>query len=564
MPERSPQPNVHARKGIFLYPPRFWIVTVLSGIGAGVGGGLLMQFLHTVQRISYSFKASEFLSAVARSSPERRVLVLLGAGAFAAIVQSLVKSAPGTGGELSEALWFRSGSMPFVRTILRAILSIVIVGMGVSLGREGAPKQTGAAIASKLSDWFNLPTAQRRLLVACAAGAGMASAYNVPFGGAIFAVEVLLGTLSLPLLVPAFLASLLSTAVSWLFIRDQATYEIPHYALHLPDIAWAVLASPIIGLAAVVWIRLVDWADTHKAKGWKAYAMPVGVFTLLGCVAIFYPDILGNGKGLVQRAYLDRIGLTLLLPLLALKVIAPPACLTTGVPGGLFTPTLTVGALLGGVLGHFWAMLGPVLGLGTWTGSDLGAFAILGSAAMLAAATEGPISSVAFVVELTRHVDALMVPMLLTIAGASLVAQRFENRSIYSARVKAGLKAARKKRLSGTAFDRYATNKYALATSAALYTTVAQRLLRDGDPMFVIDNRERYIGQITREDAIHDHPVGPRAITSAADLAHPAVPLLASASEREAVAELKRQPGRALPVIDSEGKWIGAARLESP
>jgi CIC family chloride channel protein len=562
MPERSPQPNVHARESVFLYPPRFWLLVVLSGAGAGLGGGLLMRLLHTVQHLSYSYKASEFLSAVARSSPQRRVLVLLGAGIIAAVVRLFLKAAPGTGGDLSESLWFRSGKMPFVRTLIRAVLSIVIVGMGVSLGREGAPKETGAAIASKLCDWFNMPSAQRRLLVACAAGAGMASAYNVPFSGAIFAVEVLLGTLALPLLVPAMVASLISAAVSWLLIPDRPTYVIPHYALHLPDIAWAALASPLLGLGAVVWIRFITWADTRKSSGWKALVTPALIFTALGAVAIFYPDILGNGKGVVQRAYLDHIGLTLLLPLLFLKLIAPPACLSTGVPGGLFTPTLTFGALLGGVLGHFWAMLGPAFGWGTWPGSDLGVFAILGSAAMLAAATEGPISSVAFVIELTRHVDALMVPMLLTIAGASLVAQRLENRSIYSARVKAGLKGAEKRMLSGTAFDRYGTDKYALATTAALFSTISERLLRDGEPMFVIDNEKKFVGEITREDAIHAHPAGPRAITSAADLAHAAVPIVASASERDAVAQMMTQPGRALAVIDSAGKWIGAGRVD--
>jgi chloride channel protein, CIC family len=106
---------------------------------------------------------------------------------------------------------------------MKGVFSIAIVGMGVSLGREGALKQTGAAIASKLAGWFQLTPAQQRLLVACAAGAGMAAAYNVPFGGAIFAVEVLLGTLSLPLMLPALAASFIATGVSFLLLPARPT-----------------------------------------------------------------------------------------------------------------------------------------------------------------------------------------------------------------------------------------------------------------------------------------------------------------------------------------------------
>jgi CIC family chloride channel protein len=551
MTQRSPQPNVRARGSGFLFPAPFWVLVVLSGLGAGIAGGLLMRLLHATQQIAYAYHSGSFLDNTAKVSGEKRVLVLFLAGVIAVVVRQVLRSTSGgTGAELSETVWFRSGKMPFWSTVIKGVLAIVIVGMGVSLGREGALKQTGAAIASQLAGWFRLSPAQQRLLVACAAGAGMAAAYNVPFGGAIFAVEVLLGTLSLPLMLPALAASLIATGVSFVLLPARPTYIVPAYTLRLPEMWWACLAGPVLWLGAFVWLRAIVWADKSVPKGWKQAVWTIVVFTALGAAAVKYPELLGNGKGVVQRAYLDEFGLEMLAPLFLLKLIAAPCCLSTGSPGGLFTPTLTVGALMGAVLGHLWAMALPA--------PQMGVFAIIGSAAVLAAATQGPLSSVAFVMELTHHAAPLMVPMLLAIVGASLVTQRLDNRSVYSARVASGMRAAEKNALSGTRFDRLSTADYSVATSAADYATVVERQFRENGPMFVVDNRGKLVGEICREDLLGRDPGIPRSLTTAADLSRQVEVILSSASEEEVVAKLARH-GKAVPVVeDGSGKLLGA------
>jgi chloride channel protein, CIC family len=432
MPETSPQPNVTVPDRS-LYATRFWLLVVVSGLGAGICGGLLMRLLRAIEHLAYRYRTGDFLDGVAAAAPQRRVAMLLGAGLIAGIAgyvlpRLLREKAVG----LNSAIWFRSGRMPLLPTVLHAVESIVIVGMGVSLGREGALKDTAGALASKLSDWFSLPDEQRRLLVACAAGAGMAAAYNIPFGGALFAVEVLLGTLSLSMVLPALAASMLATAASWLLLPNEPAYSVPVYVLHPVDLLWALLAAPFFGLAAVLWVRALGWAQTRKPQGWHALAAPVAVFTLVGVVAIWFPDLLGNGKGLVQRAFVDELGLKLLGSLLVFRLLATAACLATGAPGGVFTPTMTFGALLGGGLGRLWALLLPAFA----SAQDVGAFAAIGSAAVLAVATQGPISAIVMVMELTHHVDAIMVPILLATVGAALTTSRVERRSIYSASVK--------------------------------------------------------------------------------------------------------------------------------
>src|ERR1019366_1623804 len=137
------------------------------------------------------------------------------------------------------------------RTLGSAVLSVIIVGMGVSLGREGAPKQVGAVFANFFADATRLSDEQRRLLVACGAGAGMAAAYGVPLGGALFALEVMRGVLALRYVLPALLTSVTATAVAWIVLPDAPTYRIPSFHNSFSVMAWALVAGPIAGLASV-------------------------------------------------------------------------------------------------------------------------------------------------------------------------------------------------------------------------------------------------------------------------------------------------------------------------
>jgi chloride channel protein, CIC family len=281
------------------------MLVVLIGVAAGVGGAALIGLLHAVQHLAWSYETGHFLEGTERSSDARRVLVLACGGVIAGV--GAIGLALLGGGEVSEALWLRAGRMPLLGSFARAVESIVIVGLGASLGREAAPQQVGAAVAAWLSDWARLPVWQRRLLVASGAGAGMAAVYNVPLGGALFALEVLLGTLSLPLALPALTTSLIATAVAWIALGSRPTYLVPTYDAHTSQIFWALLVGPIAGLVSVLYIRLIRSAHELRPAGWLRVAAPIAVFTALGVVAIAYPQVLGNGKGVVQLALVGSL-----------------------------------------------------------------------------------------------------------------------------------------------------------------------------------------------------------------------------------------------------------------
>ncbi|MGC9199409.1 MAG: chloride channel protein [Acidobacteriaceae bacterium] len=407
---------------------RFWLAVCLVGVTTGLGAAALTRLLEVVQRLVWHGSGTNILAAARAAAAPRHIVVLLAAAVLIGVGQLVLRRlSSGNGIDTTAAIWFHAGRMPAWRTLGSAVLSIFAVAMGASMGREGAPKQAGAVFANLFSDTGRLSDEQRQLLVACGAGAGMGAAYGVPLGGAVFALEVMRGKLALRYVLPALLASLIATGVSWLALPNAPTYIIPSFPLSASVLVWAVVAAPILAFTSIVYIRLVRWADKGKPSGWQRLIAPAVVLGLLGVVSIQYPELLGNGKDLSQLLFASPVGLGLVMALLVLKPLATVMCMRSGVPGGLFTPSLTFGALLGAALGHAW--------LGLWPGAPVGLFALLGAGAVLSATTQGPISAVVLVVELTGRDRSFILPLLLIATLSALIARSVEPRSIYDARL---------------------------------------------------------------------------------------------------------------------------------
>ncbi len=425
----SPQPNVPGRGIVAGYGAGFWVLVVVIGIAAGLAGAALMKGLKGLEHLAWSFHSGTFLHAVKSVTDGHRVVVLAIAGVIAGIGALALKRLRGFGGgEISEALWLQDGRLAFWPSLGRGTLSIVIVALGASLGREAAPQLAGGAFASRLSEWLQIPRWQRRLLVACGAGAGLAAVYNVPLGGALFALEVLLGTITLPLVLPALATSAIATAVAWIALPTTSTYHVPSYAVSASLIVWALIVGPLAGLGAVAWVRLIATVHRMRPTGrGPRVAAPIVVLTVLGVISIAYPELLGNGMDTVQLAMLGQLAVGLLAALVILKPLVTAACLGSGAPGGLLTPTLTYGVLCGGLLGHAWTLI--------WPGAPNGSFAIIGGGAILAASMQGPLAAIVLMLEFAHHSDTLIVPLVIATAGATVIARMIGAPSIYSARL---------------------------------------------------------------------------------------------------------------------------------
>ena len=408
---------------------RFWTAVVLTGLGAGLGAALLTLLFDVAQELAWgAAEPSALFEAASEATPQRHVGLLLGAGLATSLGQWLLKRlASGNGVDVTTAIWFQAGRMPAWRTLGSAVLSIVIVGMGAPLGREGAPKQFGAVFGNLCSSLQKLSDEQRRLMVAIGAGAGMAAVYSVPLGGALFALEVLRGALALRLVVPALAAALIATKAASFVVPNAPLYTVPVYPISPDTYLWTIIASPLIGLWSVAFVRAIAWADRSRPSGWRRFIAPPLVLAVIGLISIVFPEVLGNGQDIAQLLFLHPLEPVVLAALVLVRPLATVASVASGTPGGLFTPSLAAGALAGAALGELWLRVHP--------GGDIGLYALLGAGAMLAASTQGPISSLVLMMELTGQARAFALPMLTAIVLATATARLIEWRSIYEARL---------------------------------------------------------------------------------------------------------------------------------
>jgi chloride channel protein, CIC family len=424
------QPNATG-DGDAALTPVFWGMVVLTGIAAGLFGDLMMLLLFTVQRLTFGWRGGSLESAVAQTPDAHRIVVLLAAGAFGGIAWYLLRRlTPGEKTEIDDVVWGEGQRLSFRRSLGTSMISEVVIGMGASIGRENAPKLMGGAAAGVLAELARLSPGQRKLLLACGGGAGLAAVYNVPLGGALFTAEIMMGTITLPVALPALACSGIATATAWLYLPHSATYlGVPAYGFTMPLLIWALVAGPLIGLIASGYIRLIGWVTHHAATGRAAIVAPVAAFGILGLSGFAYPQLFGNGKDMADSAFLGTTGLALLLALAVLKPAVTALCLGSGTSGGLFTPTLSTGAVLGGAIGILWSH--------AWPGSPPGAYAVVGAAAMLGAAMQAPLTGLAMMLELTVGEFGVMVPMIAAVVAATAVARYIDGYSIYTARLRA-------------------------------------------------------------------------------------------------------------------------------
>jgi H+/Cl- antiporter ClcA len=407
----------------------FWIAVVLTGFCAGAAAAVLTALFQWTQELAWGTSDPAALVEAARqASPWRHVGLLLAAGLLTVTGQLLLtRLSSGNGIDITTAIWFQAGRLPTLRTVGSAVLSIIIVGMGAPLGREGGPKQVGAVFGNLFSNLEKLSDERRRLMVAIGAGAGMAAVYSVPLGGTVFALEVLRGALALRLVLPALAAAVVATKTASFVVPNGPLYTIPVYDISLESYVWALIASPFIGLWSVVFVRAIAWADHARPSDWRRLVAPPAVFAVVGLLSILFPELLGNGQILAQLLFQQPLAPLVLASLAPLRPLATVASVASGAPGGLFTPSLAAGALAGAALGQLWLWVHP--------GAEIGLFALLGAGAMLAATTQGPISSLILMMELTGQARAFALPMLVAIIVATVTARSVEWRSIYEARL---------------------------------------------------------------------------------------------------------------------------------
>jgi H+/Cl- antiporter ClcA len=405
---------------------RLAVVIVFTGIGAGLGGMALGLLLHLIQHFAYGYSIAHlvghesFYEGVAAASAERRISVLLACGVIAGFGWFAVYRYGRPLVSIKKAITAGDPLMPPATTTAHALLQIITVALGSPLGREVAPREIGSLIAGWLSRYAGLGIEQTRLMVACGAGAGLAAVYNVPFGGAIFVLEVLFRSFEVRVIIPALVSSVIAAVVAWLGLGDESQYIVPHFALSANLVTWSIVMGPVFGVAAFAFVQLTSRARAAAPKGWTLPLLSIANFLVIGLLAVSFPQILGNGKTPAQLGFSNELTIGLAATLLLIKVAITVGSLRAGAQGGLLTPGMSNGALLAIVLGGAWTLM--------WPGTPIGAFALVGATAFLASSMNMPITALVLMVEFTRVDHDFLVPMLCAVAGSIAVNRLLETK----------------------------------------------------------------------------------------------------------------------------------------
>ncbi len=329
--------------------------------------------------------------------------------------------------EVMESIVLRGGAIRPRVMIAKVIASAVSIGSGGSVGREGPIVQIGSAIGSALGQVLKVTGSHLRTFVACGTAAGIAATFNAPIAGALFAMEIILSDFGISQFSPIVVSSVAATVVSRHFLGDFSAFVIPHYELvsvfeMIPYLILGVLAA----FVALGFIKLLyKTEDLFESLRVPAFLKPVCGGLLIGIIGIYFPHIFGVGYDTISLALNGKLLGSFLLFLVVLKVLATSITIGSGGSGGIFAPSLFLGANLGGFVGTIVHSLLP-----THTASS-GAYALVGMGAVASGAMHAPITSILIIFELTNDYR-IILPLMITCIVSVLITTRFKKDSIYT------------------------------------------------------------------------------------------------------------------------------------
>lgn len=551
----------------------FYALIALVGALAGLLGVAIHALISLVQAALWQ-SPGRLLEAAQEAPP----WLVVGAPALGGVLVGLIlwvtKQPAGGGGmsSLIEAVALSGGRVAPKPVLAHALAAVATVGSGGSLGREGPMIRLGAMISSWGGQRLGLPPHRLKILVGCGTAAGLAAAYNIPIGAALFAMEVILGNFALEIFGPIVVSSVISTLISRALAGNTPLYAAPGYALAN---GWEILLYAGLGIVgALASVAFVLGVGTGRRLFSSMRFLPQPVkpvigMTLVGLIALALPQVLGGGQEVINMALAgelkmpERLGpgedfmILLLLGLALAKLVATALTTGCGASGGLFTPSLFFGALIGGAYGLWVNMLWPHIA------SPSGAYAAVGMAAVAAGTSHAPISAILILFEFTGNYE-LILPLMVATIISSLLSRRLRRTSIYTEPLRrrgielpwrmeeavlAGLEAKDLARLDPETLQ-----------PATRYGEVVEKFLATRrQRLFVVGDDGALLGAVSLHDIKHllENPETLPAVV-AHDLMAPVGSVIRHGERLHRATEIfAKSDFERLPVVDAAGKFLG-------
>ena len=442
--------------------------------------------------------------------------------------------------------------VPFVKSVASALC----IGTGGSVGREGPIVQIGSALGSALGQATRVSDQRLRLLVACGAAAGISATFNAPIAGVFFALEVILRDFETQSFGVVVLSSITAAAVGRAVFGSHAFLHLPAFGI-ASSVEYPLYA--LLGVLAAVWgvvfIRVLYGSEDLADRIWRGpeWLRPGVGGLLLGLLLIVLPEMYGVGYPVLERAVDGRYVAGFLLVLLIGKTLATSLTMSIGGSGGVFAPSLFMGAMLGSAYGQAIHAVFP------HASSSAGAYGLVGMGAVFAASARAPITAVLIIYELTGEYSTIL-PLMLAIVVATAISARLSRDTIYTLKLRRrGIDLQMRIRpLLADVLVRDAMNKTPepIAGDTPLEDVVERFATGPGTALLVIDDQRRLLGVITAADlesAIQD---GRPTAIDAASLAHTAPLIHPDDPLDDAIQALGRADEDALPVVDRTDKTI--------
>jgi CIC family chloride channel protein len=416
--------------------PSPWQVTLfwaaLSGIGGALGAILFRLATEGIHQLMT--RSNEGVVESFRLIPWWARLLVPAVGGLLAGGTLLLgrRLLPGQSStDYMEAIVVGTGRVPIRASLIKIVAALFSIGSGGSIGREGPMVQLAAVFTSRLGRWRAFSPPQLRLMVACGAAAGITAAYNAPIAGAFFVAEIILGSIAMESLGP-LVASSVAASLTMRGLTDVHTlYTVPKFTFGSPlEMGPYLILGLLAGALAPWFLRSLRLAESFfTARKWPlAVRLAVGGL-MVGVLAIRVPEVCGNGYSVVVDILNGRIVWLSLVLIVVCKWLATAASFGSGAPGGVFTPSLFMGASAGSLFGTALHSVWP-------TGAaDPQAFALVGMGAFLSAATHAPVMAVILLFEMTLSYD-IVLPLMMCAVVAYYVARGIDARSLYSEALK--------------------------------------------------------------------------------------------------------------------------------